>query len=326
MKAKTQRLIYAIVAIVTVALIVSLTAWAAVGSGGASDLRVTEGEVRFGEEPVRSEYLVGEEVDTEGLSLHAGGKTFSGEELTVTVDNTTAGDKMVEVSHRAGNDFYRGYFAVKYFAVRHLDLRRAPTDIFFDEEGNLTGVEGMVIWAELSDEPSQFERPEEYPEYTTTVVLSPENYTLAMQPQDERGGYAAEITCGKVTTGFYFVRVGEKTLILDSPARVMELKNESGTEDKLTLYVTSWGATDGDRLNIAEGYYHFQGADGTERLLRFGYYLQNVTWASFFHSADYGEGVREERREAEEDSVVVTYKGLTFRAASADWRRAILNS
>lgn len=319
-KKKTAVIAYSALMAVTAALVISLCAWAAAGSGLQSAVNYIDGEVLL--DGVRSEYLVGETVAADGVTLKAGGKTFSGGKIEISVDNLSAGDKMVEVTHREGGDCYRGYFPVRYFLIRHLDMRKTPTRVVTDADGKVS-VEGMVLWAELSGVPTAFKQPDEEG-YDTVIILGEDNYDIKLGERDEYGGFTAQISCGSATASTYLIDVGGEYVALDSPNRIMTFANESGTDSTLTLYVTSYGATDGDRLNVAEGFYVYRGGGETRRL-KFGYYLMNGTWASVFHSADFGEGLREERREAEGDSLVVFFNGESFRGSSEDWRRAILN-
>lgn len=321
-KIKIPYVIYSTVALVTVILILTLTLWAS-GGTAAEQLNYIDAEVILSEETsVRREYIVGQSIDGTGVSLQVGDEIYTADQLEFSVDNESAGTKMVEVYRTDGNNYYRGYYDVTYFYVRHLDLRSAPTSIQYDEDGNLV-LEGMELWAELSGQPTAFLQPDD-PDMDTVIILDEETYSIQLQNVDENGGYSVQISCGGLSVSFYFIEANGEMIILDSTDRIMYFTNESGTEASLTLYITSWGETDGDKLNIAEGFFIYEDEEGVQ-YLEFDYYLENNTWDSYFNSNTSGVNIYRSSIYTD-DGLIVEYNGIIFNGTSADWRRAILNN
>ena len=318
-KMRLPHVVYSAVAIITVALIVSLSIWAATGSA-VEQLNVVEGEVLL-EEGVRNEYLVGQDVDSAGVGLKVGNDVYTTDELEFTVDNTSAGSKMVEVSHRDGNDYYRGYYLVTYFAVRHLDMRKAPTSVMFDADGNVT-VQGMVLWAELSGKPTSFPQPDE-PNLDTVIILDEGNYTIEVDAPDEYGGYSATISCGKLSVTIYFIEINGEMVILESANRIAVFTNENGTGESLTLYITSRGGSAEHIFNIAEGFFIYKDASGIHKY-SFDYYTMDETggWESVFNS-DISASIY---RRGDDDALIVQMGDLVFSTSTYNWRLAILNN
>lgn len=322
LKNKLSVIVYSAIFLITSVLVLSLSIWAAGGTTLTSAVNYIDGEVTL-EESVRNEYLVGEEISTEGITLQAGGNTYSSEEIEISVDNASAGDKMVEVFHRDGGNYYRGYFPVKYFLIRHLDMRQSPTDIVFDDDGNIVGVEGMILWAELSSQPTSFAQPDE-PNLETVIILSEENYTLELEPQDENGGYTARINCGSIITSIYFVEFDDEFVILESPNRIATFTNENGTGEMLTLFITSRGMDDSanGKINVAEGFFVYRDGNGIQKY-QFDYYMSNVNWDSIFHSDDVPASIY---RRSTDDALIVQFGDLIFSTARTNWCLAILDN
>lgn len=322
LKNKLSVILYSALFAITAVLVVSLSVWAAGGTALTSAVNYIEGEVAL-EESVRNEYLVGEQISTDGITLQAGGKTYSSEDIEISVDNTSAGDKMVEVFHRDGSDYYRGYFPVTYFMIRHLDMRQSPTDIVFDDDGNFIGVDGMILWAELSGQPTSFAQPDE-PNLETVIILSEENYTLELEPQDENGGYTAKINCGSIITSIYFVEFNDEFVILESPNRIASFTNENGTGESLTLFITSRGGDDSahGRINVAEGFFIYRDENGVQKY-QFDYYMSNVNWDSIFHSDDVPATIY---RRSTDDALIVQFGNLIFSIPRTSWCLSILDN
>ena len=315
---------YSVMAFITVVLVISFSVWAAKG-GTMEQLNVIEGEVLLSEDGVRDEYLVGQSIDSAGVSLKAGNKIFTTDELEFSVDNASAGSKTVEVFHRDGNDYYRGYYLVTYFAVRHLDMHKAPTGISFDADGNAT-VQGMELWAELSGKPTSFRQPDD-PSLETVIILDESNYTLEVDPQDELGGYTAKINCGKHSVSIYFVEVSGEMVILESPNRIATFTNERGTGETLTLYITSRGSdTPNHKINVAEGFFIYRDANGTHKYtFNYTFFDETGYWASVFSSDDLPGSIYRRNPDGE-DELIVQIGDLIFSTSSSSWRLAILNS
>lgn len=315
---KLSHVIYAWVALITVGLVTLLSIWAAKGAS-LEQLNVVEGEVILAED-VRNEYLVGQAIDSSGVSLKVGDDVFTTEQLEFTVDNASAGSKMVEVYHRDGSNYYRGYYLVTYFAVRHLDMRKAPTSIKFDADGNAT-VEGMELWAELSGQPTSFAQPDESG-LETVIILDEDNYALEVNAQDENGGYVAKIICGKHSVNFYFIDVNGEMVILESANRVAVFTNENGSSESLALYITGRGGSSDGKINIAVGFFVYRDANGMVHKYQFDYYMSSIDWSSNFHSDD----ISNLYRRGGADELVVQINGVTFSTPRSSWCLAILDN
>ncbi|MBR1891572.1 MAG: hypothetical protein IJ811_03645 [Clostridia bacterium] len=134
------------------------------------------------------------------------------------------------------------------------------------------------------------------------------------------GLYNVLITLGKATKRNLVALVGDSVVWVDSSDRVLTLSNESSTNDKMVLLVTQTETNSSDGANGASGYYLLNTADGETKLLRFSYYLEG--WTSHFTSSSFGEGVSEQQVG---DDFTVTYGGVTFKGAAAEWHKAVLN-
>lgn len=316
-KIKLPHVIYSAVAIITVGLILSLTIWAATGAT-MEQLNVIEGEVLL-EENVRNEYLVGQDVDSTGVTLKVGKDVYATDELQFTVDNQSAGSKMVEVSHRDGNNYYRGYFLVTYFAVRHLEMHKAPTGVSMDADGNVT-VQGMELWAELSGKPTSFVQPDE-PGLETVIILDADNYVLEVDAQDENGGYPVKISCGNHSVNIYFVEVYGEMVVVENFNRIAFFTNEKGTGESLALCISSRGGSENGKINVADGFFVYRDASGVVHKYQFDYYMSSADWSSHFQSNDSAVSLT-----FWGDALMVNINGVTFSTPRSSWCLAILDN
>ena len=308
-----KTIVYIAVAICTLVIVLTVTIWASLGNTGDT-LKIVEGEIVFTEK-LRSEYFVQEPVDTQGVELHAGKNVYSGSELTFTVDNESAGEKMVEVSHTEDGNYYRAYFPVTYFSIRHFAINRQPQGFLYDDAGNVSGLIGLELWAELSGEPHELPRPLEHHEYSTVVELSEDYYDFTVA-EDEYGGILATVSCAGKKVEFYFIDINGTMTALNGSDRVLSFKNENENGAKLTLFVTQINGSNG-----ADGWYIYERADGTKEFFRFAYHLEG--WASFFESNKYDGRIYEQQVG---DDYIAIIEDTTFFAAQKEWNRAILGS
>ena len=76
-----------------------------------------------------------------------------------------------------------------------------------ERQPRIYGSDQLVVWAELTGEPTEFEMPADHPDWTTTVVLEPEMYSVSCTATTE--GSAFEVKCGNVSTGFALIDNGQ---------------------------------------------------------------------------------------------------------------------
>lgn len=303
------------IAVCTAVLILIVCIWAAFGNSGDT-LKIVEGELVFNKK-VRSEYLIGEEVETDGIELHVGKNIYTGDELTFTVDKKTAGEKMVEVSHTEDGNYYRSYFPVTYFYIRHIEINRQPTDFIYDNAGNITGLYGLQLWAELSGEPYELPRPLENHHFSTVIEITEDFYDLTVT-KDKFGGNVAVVSCAGKKVEFYFKEINGTMYALDGGSRrVLSFVNENETAAKLTLFVTKMENDYNNGEDGAEGWYVYESADGTTQIFKFAYY--RIGDSSYFKT----NGVKESLREHD---LIVEIDGITFCGIQSDWHRAVFNS
>ena len=300
-----KNFIYICLLFASLIFISAMCIWAALDKSSA-DVEIVDAEVLV-EDNIRREYLAGEEISQEGISLQIGKNSIS--DVTLTCDTSTAGLKKVEVSYQDGNIYYRGYFSITVFTVRHYDLRNQP-ELYRDDNGNLQ-CGGVEIWVELNAEPTEFVT---VGGYKTTIALPSSMYeTTVLQDEENASEYSLTINCTAATLSYYYVDIGSRIIMLDSQNRILELTNQNGTQETLKLYVTQAGSE-------ARGYYVFTAANGEKTVLQFSYYLDG--WTSHFTSSSFNEGLTESQTGDDYEAV---YGGVTFRADANSWHRAILN-
>lgn len=169
-------------------------------------------ETELTPETTRTEYIVGEAVDTTGASIKVitkEGKTVtpSLEECTVEADMDTAGVKPVVISWQEGTVLYRGSYEIEVFAVRHIDVRPNNGDetLVYAQSATELDKAGIEVWAELSGEPQTMEKPAEW---NNVVRLRPEQFTLTSSEMGKPGIHTATIAAGRATGGFTFAVEG----------------------------------------------------------------------------------------------------------------------
>ncbi len=328
-------IIYGAVIIVTIVLAVPLLVWAG-GSTPVGELIYAPATVKL-REGMRTEYLVNETISPEDYSLELeDGTVIDGADCTVEADMTSAGLKNVQVSWQEGDTVHSGTFPVKVFGVRHISIEEYPSQYWIDANGSpvFTGSDQLVVWAELTGEPTEFEMPADHPDWTTTVVLEPEMYSVSCTATTE--GSAFEVKCGNVSTGFALIDNGQggiMSLPMQSMSHYVSFDNVSGGAETLTLYIeqaernTEDGDAEGSR---ARGTYVYTAADGTVTTYRFEYYLQG--WSSNFLSAALNnwavqDGVDDANWGGDmRVTVTVNYVSTVFRGARADWHFAVLDN
>lgn len=186
--------------------------------------------------------------------------------------------------------------------------------------------------------------PADHPDWTTTVVLEPEMYSVSCTATTE--GSAFEVKCGNVSTGFALIDNGQggiMSLPMQSMSHYVSFDNVSGGAETLTLYIEQAERNTEDKPNNgdpikdqeemasrARGTYVYTAADGTVTTYRFEYYLQG--WSSNFLSATLNnwavqDGVDDANWGGDmRVTVTVNYVSTVFRGARADWHFAVLDN
>lgn len=203
------------------------------------------------------------------------------------------------------------------------------TDVDEGTEEEIAPAGGLVVWAELTGEPTEFTFPEEHPEWTTTIVLTPELYNLTSVQTGE--GYAFEISCGNVKDAFAMVSVGaeKRCLPLQSLDSVVTFDNVNSGAETLTLYIeqSERNFEDGENeASMAKGTYVYTAANGGTFVFTFRYTLSG--WSSNFMSSALNNG---QITDGVDDAawggdMRVTVNGVLFRGAKAEWHLAVLDN
>lgn len=163
-------------------------------------------------ETTRTEYIVGEPLDTTGAAIKVvtkEGKTVtpSLDECTVEADMDSAGVKPVVISWQEGTILYRGSYEIEVFAVRHLDVRPNDGDekIVYAQDATELDKTGIEVWADLTGSPATMEKPSEW---DNVVRLTPRQFTLTSSEMGTPGIHTATITAGRATGAFTFAVEG----------------------------------------------------------------------------------------------------------------------
>lgn len=318
--------IYAVIVLISVVLFAFLISWAAMDAD-SDNIEIVECKTIVAD-GVRREYIAGETVSPEGLSLKTGSTTFT--DCTVSVDTSSAGLKRAVVSHAKGSKLYQGYFDITVYAVRHCEIAGLDNsaNLHVDGEGNLV-CENEVIKLDLNAHPEELNVEDE--NMPKVVTLSPDMYVkTTTRDENNPERYTLEFDIGSLNVSYTCVKIGAKVLTLGSSRRILELtnRNEGGSE-KLTLYVTKITGLGGDGSDAAEGVYIFTDASGAAYAYNFKYYA--VGWASYFDSASVNEdGFFDWYIGDETDPYVqgmgVNCRGVEFATGPKPWHRAVLDN
>jgi hypothetical protein len=306
---------YASILIVTIALLISLLTWASKGDI-KNDINIIETKVHLNQN-VRQEYLVGETIDTNGISLEVEGEQIT--DFNVSCDTSCAGIKKVEISYLKEGNNYVGYYPITILGIRHYDIRSYPTGFSTDSNGK-TIPQGLEIWVELSGAPKEFETVNGY---ETAIKLPMNLVETTLTPNENNSSeYSLELAIGSTKLNYYCVQLEDQLLMLNSQDRVLSFTNKDGGKEKMTLYVTQIESNNGDGEVGAEGYYLFEDAQGKKELLSFKYYLNG--WDSKFVSSSFNQGLND-YYDSSDEGYNVSYKGIAFHSDKLSWHKAILN-
>ena len=313
-----RNVIYGVVGFVSLVFAICLMVWASIGSGDTVFITATATTT----DSTRLEYLVGETVDVSTVTMTLpNGDELGSDEYTVTADFSSAGTKVVKLSYQDGNTLYEAGYGVEVFSVRHLDIR--DKTIEKDRQGNWD-FSDLVIWAELSGPSHEFEKPTQFSGIDDTAIILDERlFSVTITDSEYKDFYNATIVCGNLTTGFSFTP--NPDALVQDVNRILSFVNESGTGEKLTLYVTNsssnFAPPNGSTNIEVEGVYVLENAMGVE-IGRYTFKYAINGWASTFKSAEKGQGLVDSMEDPSGD-MLVTVNGITFRTGA--WRKPILN-
>lgn len=303
--------------LVSAILGISLVAWAQTDTS-AADIEIREAEVLFGEAS-RTEYITGEAIDPAGISLSANGMVY--EDVQISCDLSSAGLKRAEVSVQDGNVYWRGYYPITVYTIRHYDVKNIPTSFDTDEDGNLVA-NGIVIWADLNAKPAEIPT---VAEFDKVIELPASMYDVTVKANDDyAGAYNLSIAFGDNKINYFCVNAGGRMIALNSPERILSLANTAGGAETLTLYVTQIEATNSDGANGATGVYVYTDADGNVSTYDFDFYLDGYT-VSHFHSGDNNQGLTDSYANDGSEGFFAEVDGVKFKAEKLPWHKAILN-
>jgi hypothetical protein len=313
-----KHVVYGAFGLVTAVTFIILSVWASASVKGE---QTVQAEIISTAE-ARTEYILGEEFDPTGVSMQVGEKEIGADKYTFDADFSSAGLKAVALTYKSGNTVYEAKYPVEVFAVRHLDVRKKEIEKNRDGGWDLSD---LIIWAELSGPSSEFEKPEQFSALKDTAIVLNENlYTIEITESSHESFYRAKVNCGVVQTEFGFST--NPDAYVQDEMRILDFTNESGGNEKLTLFVTNnsnnFIAPNGSNSIEVSGIYVYEDGEGNKTEYNFSYAING--WTSTFKSAAANpNGGLEDRQDG--DDMLVTVGGVSFRGAGAAWRKAVLN-
>ena len=215
MKKRILWIVYGAIALVCVIAFSVAAVWASQGALSTEITEILSAEVTIDTETqetpetTRTEYIVGEPLDTTGAAIRVTTKegdvvTPSLEECTIEADMDTAGVKPVVIAWQQGTILYRGSYEIEVFAVRHLDVQPNDGDetLVYEQSATELDKTGIEVWADLSGSPDTMEKPNS--EWSNVVRLTPEQFTLTSSEMGTPGIHNATIAAGRATASFTF--------------------------------------------------------------------------------------------------------------------------
>ena len=219
MKKRILWIVYGAIALVCVIAFSVAAVWASQGALSTEITEILSAEVTIDTETqetpetTRTEYIVGEPLDTTGAAIRVTTKegdvvTPSLEECTIEADMDTAGVKPVVIAWQQGTILYRGSYEIEVFAVRHLDVQPNDGDetLVYEQSATELDKTGIEVWADLSGSPDTMEKPNS--EWSNVVRLTPEQFTLTSSEMGTPGIHNATIAAGRATASFTFAVEG----------------------------------------------------------------------------------------------------------------------
>ena len=314
-------LIYAAFGVCTFVCFLALMLWA--GATGQDGVIVLQAKA-VTSPTTRSEYIVGETIDITGVTMQLpDGTVLTEENLQATADLEKAGMQAVTLTYVGSDATYQATYPVQVFSVRHMDVRQKEVRKNLDGSWNLSD---LIIWAELSGAPTEFEKPEQFSALKdTAIVLKEQFYTFTAVEGNTEGFYYGTVTCGNCSATFGFNP--DPDAPVQNEERILTFTNTNGGNEKLTLYVTEnsidFATPNGSQTVDVRGVYIYENANGEKTRYQFIFALAG--WTSTFQSETAGEGLydRQDAQDASGNTLAVTVNGITFTANK--WQKAVLN-
>lgn len=242
-----KMIIYAVIGAAALVLFSLGLSWAI---GGSASTEITEiisaGVTVNTTDDTVTEYIVGEEVNTDGVSITLTTKdgdvvTPDMSECEVEADLSSAGTKPVVVSWQDGTILYRGSYTVTVFGIRHIsveesaDFRRfyradETIDDMNAEKGDLN------VWAQLTGTPASGRFTLPNPDWTDTVRLEADMFELSAPDLGTPGLHDAVVSAGGLTGS---VQYGVEGVYVNTQGAVPYYsKGESLSESGIIISVT----------------------------------------------------------------------------------------
>ena len=317
-----KKIFYSGFFILTLVTFTSLLTFANINTDTANE-EIIETNVRLLNN-VKEEYLVNDEIDLTNVELKIKDNYISALDCKVSYDFSSSGDKVITLSYDYENKIYQGYYKVKVFSIRHLDIRN--NEISQNSDGTWD-YSKLVVWAELNAPCIEFNKPKEYPELKDTVIiLNNDQYSFSVEETNRSGYYVGHVKRNLLDQSFSFITNKDDPKV-DSIDRILDFTNASNTNDKLTLFVTkssnNFTRPNGNGKIEVSGIYVLEN-NNTKTNYQFAYTLDG--WASSFESSKFNEGlVDKQGYQTNNDYYQVSVNGLTFYATDTAWHKAILN-
>ncbi len=316
-----QYFLYGAVGLVTAILLISLSVWASKGKSG--EAVVYSALLRA--EDYQTEYLMGQPVNTRGLTLNIGTennpKYIDMEECTVNADFTRAGKAKIQVSYSANElESYLAEIEVNVIFVRAMEIVTYPEHIEATETGVLTD-DSFEMYATLATCPET----DVFGEVTQTekgyrIRLTDEMYTVTCTEDATLPNYySATFRCGNLSESFGFYSTEERSFNVSSTKDVVAYSSDNpDTGCKLVLAVTERDTTYQENCTgSTKGFYIYEDGEGNTEYFDFCYELteteelfksENIV-SEYYSAGNYG----------------VQIGGITFTADAKIWQSAVVD-
>lgn len=205
-----KMIIYAAIGAIALVLFSIGLSWA-IGGGASTEITeiISEGVTVHTTSDTITEYIAGEEVNTNGVSIELvdkDGKTVVPDmsECKVEADLSSAGIKPVVVSWQDGTVLYRGSYTVTVFGLRHLSVESSPEFKRYYAAGDtietMNAEKGdLEVWAQLTGEPQSGRFSFPNADWKDTVRLEADMFELSAPDLGTPGLHDAVVSAGGLT-------------------------------------------------------------------------------------------------------------------------------